>query len=223
MSLTTRPTALWAMEKPVIPMTPMTRPTITPTMSRTDDDGDIGESVPGFGIGGTLTGIGGAVYLLKRRPTDNRIESTGDTEAQNRLRPGADCKFSILQAITARISHISTCTGMSPPYRAQVSQQTLTVQPAFPTTGTFATAGPANSRPGRSPHLLGQLLPFLPESSAGRRVPSRRSREAGDRRDTVLEQDARGFGVGNCGLHRRRGRDYRSLPVRRLMSAPSAW
>ena len=40
-------------------------------VSGTDDDGDIGESVPGFGIGGTLTGIGGAVYLLKRRLTDN--------------------------------------------------------------------------------------------------------------------------------------------------------
>lgn len=39
-------------------------------------DGDIDESVPGFGVGGALTGIGCTAYLLKRRLTDNETEST---------------------------------------------------------------------------------------------------------------------------------------------------
>ena len=41
-----------------------------------NDDDEASDSVPGFGIAGAITGIGGAAYVLKNRLSDHKTEST---------------------------------------------------------------------------------------------------------------------------------------------------
>jgi len=86
---------------------------------------------------------------------------------------------------------------VSPLYRAQVSQQTLTVQPALPNYWyILQRLGLRTLVLADRLHLLGQLLPFRPNLFGAVDEFRHVDLEAGDRRDTVLEQDARGFGVG---------------------------